>query len=320
MISTDAISLSIYRDTPLNMNSYHQKAVSTSGVSPVDSREQVTTLCRAAIDSLAATIENVKVHDFMGQLREASNATLTIKSLWAAFEQPSTSDSTRESSVEAAAVITKTVVVCDTQPIVTQGLRTLLHGSPDLKIQETVDSLSKLTAILQFCQPSIVMIDRALGMQPVLDWLSATRSIASSDNSYSTKIVVWGPTASTPEDSFRLLNAGAHAILCKTDPEPTILECLRAVAEGGVWVGDSALSQRLQPRSRLSSREQQVLELVKCGYKNKDIAQELGIREGTVKIHLRNIFEKTGVRSRHALAIRDLCDARLPGLNVKAAG
>jgi DNA-binding NarL/FixJ family response regulator len=60
------------------------------------------------------------------------------------------------------------------------------------------------------------------------------------------------------------------------------------------------------PRSELTSREQQVLELVEQGLKNKEIARELGIRPGTVKIHLKHIFEKTGVRGRYGLALTGL--------------
>ena len=59
-------------------------------------------------------------------------------------------------------------------------------------------------------------------------------------------------------------------------------------------------------RSELTAREQQVLELVEQGFKNKEIARELGIRPGTVKIHLKHIFEKTGIRGRYGLAIRGL--------------
>ena len=62
------------------------------------------------------------------------------------------------------------------------------------------------------------------------------------------------------------------------------------------------------PRSELTPREQQVLELVEQGFKNKDIATELGIRPGTVKIHLKHIFEKTGVRGRYGLALNGLKD------------
>lgn len=73
---------------------------------------------------------------------------------------------------------------------------------------------------------------------------------------------------------------------------------------------DSGRSDRY-PRSELTMREQQVLALVEQGFKNKEIAQELGIRPGTVKIHLKHVFEKTGVRGRYGLAINGLRDRAL---------
>jgi two-component system nitrate/nitrite response regulator NarL len=60
--------------------------------------------------------------------------------------------------------------------------------------------------------------------------------------------------------------------------------------------------------SNLTAREAQVVELVEQGLKNKEIARSLGIRPGTVKIHLRHIFEKTGVRGRYGLALSGLQD------------
>jgi two-component system nitrate/nitrite response regulator NarL len=59
-------------------------------------------------------------------------------------------------------------------------------------------------------------------------------------------------------------------------------------------------------RSPLTARELQVMELVERGLKNKDIGESLGIRTGTVKIHLKHIFEKTGIRGRYGLAISGL--------------
>jgi len=59
-------------------------------------------------------------------------------------------------------------------------------------------------------------------------------------------------------------------------------------------------------RSPLTARELQVMELVERGLKNKDIGVELGIRTGTVKIHLKHIFEKTGIRGRYGLALSGL--------------
>ena len=69
-----------------------------------------------------------------------------------------------------------------------------------------------------------------------------------------------------------------------------------------------SMRQSNYPRSELTPREHQVLELVEQGFKNKEIALELGIRPGTVKIHLKHIFEKTGVRGRYGLAISGLKD------------
>ena len=73
---------------------------------------------------------------------------------------------------------------------------------------------------------------------------------------------------------------------------------------------DSARQER-SPRSQLTSREHQVLQMVEQGFKNKDIALALGIRPGTVKIHLKHIFEKTGIRGRYGLAISSLKDRGL---------
>jgi two-component system nitrate/nitrite response regulator NarL len=59
------------------------------------------------------------------------------------------------------------------------------------------------------------------------------------------------------------------------------------------------------PRSELTEREQQVLAFVEQGCKSKEIALNLGIRPGTVKIHLKHIFEKTGARGRSGLAEKE---------------
>jgi DNA-binding NarL/FixJ family response regulator len=66
-------------------------------------------------------------------------------------------------------------------------------------------------------------------------------------------------------------------------------------------------------RSELTPREQQVLDLVEGGMKNREIARELGIRPGTVKIHLKHIFEKTGVRGRYGLALNNIRERGMIG-------
>jgi DNA-binding NarL/FixJ family response regulator len=202
----------------------------------------------------------------------------------------------------------RTVSICDTQPVTAEGIRTLLIDCPDLKFEQATDSLSLATEMLRESPPSVVVVDKAFGIQTILEWLTELRT-ADLDLSTRTGIVIWGVSV-TEAEALRFLQAGARGILRKTATISMLLACLRSVAAGRTWMEDcvfrdSGRSERY-PRSELTAREQQVLELVEQGFKNKDIAVDLGIRPGTVKIHLKHIFEKTGVRGRYGLALSGL--------------
>ncbi len=216
----------------------------------------------------------------------------------------------------------RTVSICDTQPVTAAGIRTLLDGSGndgkgDLKYLETTDSLraalDRIEAGPESCA-DVLLIDKAFGIQAILDWLARMRPQA--ERIGRPGIVIWGISVSEAE-ALRFLQAGARGILRKTAPVHVVLACLRTVAAGRSWMedtvfGESSRSDRY-PRSELTSREHQVLELVEQGMKNKEIAQELGIRPGTVKIHLKHIFEKTGVRGRYGLALNGLKERGVVG-------
>ena len=109
---------------------------------------------------------------------------------------------------------------------------------------------------------------------------------------------------------MRFLQAGASGIVRKGAHIRTIMSSINTVAGGRNWMEDTVFRDAIRPerypRSELTAREQQVLELVEQGFKNKEIALEFGIRPGTVKIHLKHIFEKTGVHGRHGLALSAL--------------
>lgn len=198
----------------------------------------------------------------------------------------------------------KAVYICDTQPVTIEGLRALLAGQAELKFAGAAPSLSE-AAIPDWDagggSVDALIVDKGYGMQAILDWLSSSR-----ESHRDLAVVVWG-VSMTEAEALRLLQAGARGILRKTAPLPSVLACLRTVLTGRSWMEDcvfrdSARTDRY-PRSELTAREQQVLELVEQGCKNKEIAQELGIRPGTVKIHLKHIFEKTGIRGRYGLAL-----------------
>ena len=202
-----------------------------------------------------------------------------------------------------AAGAVKTVAICDTQPVTAEGIRTLLDGTRDVRFLRSCDSLRQASEVLESDAPDVLVLDKAFGIQAILDWLGEIRPASV------TNIVVWGVSV-TEAEVLRLLQAGARGILRKTAGVHAVLSCVRAVAAGRSWMEDcvfrdSGHSDRY-PRSELTTREQQVLELVEQGFKNKEIAGELGIRPGTVKIHLKHIFEKTGVRGRYGLALNGI--------------
>ncbi|HLG97090.1 MAG TPA: response regulator transcription factor [Bryobacteraceae bacterium] len=201
----------------------------------------------------------------------------------------------------------KTVAVCDTQPVTAEGLKNLISATWDLAFTDTLASLAAATRLVHANPPDLIIADKAFGMRAVLDWIHELKLTGATP-----AVIVWG-VSMTEAEALRLLQAGARGIVRKTAELKLLQDCLRSVAEGRTWMEDSVFREASRqpagyPRSDLTAREQQVLELVEQGFKNKEIALELGIRPGTVKIHLKHIFEKTGVRGRYGLAISGLKD------------
>jgi DNA-binding NarL/FixJ family response regulator len=201
----------------------------------------------------------------------------------------------------------RTVSVCDTQPVTMEGVRAAISGQTDLKFLNACESLDHAMELAQEDPPDVLLLDKAFGIQAILDWLTPPAdALEIPHGSPETAIVVWGVSVSEAE-ALRFLQAGARGILRKTASLAAILACVRTVGAGRSWMEDCVFRDSVRaeryPRSELTPREQQVLELVEQGCKNKEIAQELGIRPGTVKIHLKHIFEKTGIRGRYGLAL-----------------
>jgi DNA-binding NarL/FixJ family response regulator len=184
-----------------------------------------------------------------------------------------------------------------------EGLRALLE-SADLRVVAAESSLPSAIDAVRELQPSMLIVDRAFGIQAVTEWIGALRL-----SQPSMTIMAWS-SAVSEIDAMRLLQAGAQGVVRKTAPLNELLTCIRSVAAGGTWMDDDRLRENARPvspaRSPLTFREMQVMELVEHGMKNKEIGDRLGIRSGTVKIHLKHIFEKTGIRGRYGLALSGL--------------
>lgn len=200
--------------------------------------------------------------------------------------------------------------VCDTQPIAIEGLRSCMAGSGVFVLADSATTLEEAARIIITASPRIMIVDKAMGGPAVLDWVTRMTHVCAT-----TSIVVWG-VSMTESEALRFLKSGAKGIIRKTADIGTVVSCLEVVAEGCTWMEDGLFRENgngnKEARLGLTPREQQVLELVEQGLRNKEIARELGIRPGTVKIHLKHIFEKTGVRGRYGLALSGLRDKAAP--------
>jgi DNA-binding NarL/FixJ family response regulator len=204
---------------------------------------------------------------------------------------------------------TRMVVVCDTQPLAIEGLRSLLEQTEGLSFAGGITSLLGGMELVRTLKPDVMLLDRTFGDVGVMEVLSYLRS------NPSVQVVVWGHGIGEP-DALRMLQGGAKGVLRKTVSPASVIGCLRAVCEGQTWMEEQIFGEdfRNSPgHSPLTAREQQVLELIEKGFRNREIASTLGIQTGTVKIHLKHIFEKTGIRGRYGLALTGLREKGILG-------
>jgi two-component system nitrate/nitrite response regulator NarL len=194
----------------------------------------------------------------------------------------------------------KGVVVCDSQPLAIEGLRSLLGSTTDLKFAGAMTTLAATLELVRSTRPSVVLVDKSFGATTVLDFARTLRNYSNA------AVAVWG-VSTTNAEALRFLQGGVQGVLRRTSDTDALLSCLRTVAAGQTWMEDTLIAEA-SPRSQdrrasLTAREHEVVKLVERGLKNRDIADNLGIRTGTVKIHLKHIFEKTGCRGRYGLAL-----------------
>jgi two-component system, NarL family, nitrate/nitrite response regulator NarL len=203
----------------------------------------------------------------------------------------------------------KIVSICETQPLTVHGLEHMLNSTEDLAFGSAHASPAEWMLSSGAEKTDVLIIDKGLGAKTVLDALSQLPAEHGPTRATVPAVVVWGMSI-TEAEALRFLQSGAKGIIRKSADINTVLACLRAVSLGRSWMQDSVFRESsavdAQLRTDLTPREHQVMELVEQGFKNREIAQELGIRPGTVKIHLKHIFEKTGVRGRHGLALNGL--------------
>lgn len=191
------------------------------------------------------------------------------------------------------------VMFVDDHPMLRAGLAVTIQTEPDMEVVAEAGSGPEAVLGYEQHRPDVVLMDLRL---PGMTGVEAIRAIRRQDPQ--ARVIVL-TTYDGDEDIYRAFEAGARAYLLKDMLRKELVNAIRAVSQGHSYVSPAVAARLAEraPGQKLSARETEILGLVVRGMSNKEIAGELGLADGTVRIHLSNIFEKMGVHDRTQAAI-----------------
>lgn len=200
------------------------------------------------------------------------------------------------------------VVIVDDHPLFRKGLSQLLQTLPEFRLIGEAACGEEGLALACALQPDLLLLD--LNMKD-LSGLQVLRGVR--EAKLDTRVVMI-TVSDHGDDLVAALRSGADGYLLKDMEPEEMLEALRNAAAGRVVVSDklthllaAALRAERRPdtvaEAGLTEQERRILELIASGLSNKLIGRELDIAEGTVKVHVKHILRKLGLRSRVEAAV-----------------
>jgi DNA-binding NarL/FixJ family response regulator len=195
------------------------------------------------------------------------------------------------------------VIIADDHPIVRSGIRAELDAAQDIEVVGEAANGDQALQQVADLAPDVLILDINM---PGKKSLAVVRELSACG---APKVLVL-----TVEEDLEyvtaMLKAGATGYLVKDEHPRTIVDGVRAVAAGEVWLSQTVLAGLVEhslrgenpaPAASVTPREMDVLRLVARGKYNAEIAEVLGITEGTVKNHVTNLYDKLEVHSRAEL-------------------
>jgi len=194
------------------------------------------------------------------------------------------------------------VLLADDHPMIQAALEAMLAGT-EYALVATAGTGSETLKLIGSENPEIVILDIQMPDGTGLDVLRALRS-AGDD-----RPVVLLTASIEGSDFSEALSLSVDGVLLKSSDPALLIHCLDSVRAGEEWIDQnlerpSETGLQGERRVSLTPREFDLVRLVRQGLRNREIADRLGITEGTVKVYLHSVFEKTGVSNRTELAIR----------------
>jgi DNA-binding NarL/FixJ family response regulator len=188
------------------------------------------------------------------------------------------------------------IIIADDHTLFRQGLKSMLvNVHADVTVVAEVESVSAIPTALAETPCDVLLLD-----------LQMDRNALADIHALAPRVQIVVVTASElPTDALTAIRAGARAVVFKRFAVETLMEAIRAVREGHVWLPpalQTGLAARPDPKA-LTAREQEIVRLVALGFHNPEIAERLGLKNVTVKSHINRIFHKLDLRDRVELVV-----------------
>ena len=203
---------------------------------------------------------------------------------------------TEERPALPAAVATKraSVLLVDDHALLRTGVANIINQEADLEVVAEAGNGVEALEAYDRLKPDVTLLDLRM---PVMEGVEVVRRLRERDPR--ARVIVL-TTYDTDDDISRALKAGAKAYVLKDISADGLIACIHDVLAGKTYLAPAAAAKLAEgvTRIQLTPRELTALRLMADGKANKEIANELGISERTVKTHLGHLFEKLGVTSR----------------------
>jgi DNA-binding NarL/FixJ family response regulator len=192
------------------------------------------------------------------------------------------------------------IMTVEDHPVFRDGLNMIIGSQQDMNLVSQVSTAEEALNEFRRVRPDLVLMDQRLPGANGTDALISIRS------EFPQARVLMLTTSSGDIEIQRALRAGAAAYVLKSTPQDELLRIIRTVAAGRKHIPSEVANKMAEHMGQedLTAREMEVLELIREGNKNKQIADKLSISETTVNFHIKNIVDKLQANDRtHAVTI-----------------
>jgi DNA-binding NarL/FixJ family response regulator len=192
------------------------------------------------------------------------------------------------------------ILSVEDHPVFREGLATIIGSQPDLLLVAQASNAVEATEEFRRHRPDVTLMDLRLPGTNGIDTLIAIRG------EFPEARIIMLTTSDSDGEIQNALRAGAAAYMLKSMPKNELLDTIRSVHAGKRHVSPEVairLAEHLDEED-LTARELDVLRFIRDGYRNKQIADQLGIAETTVNCHIKHLVEKLQANDRtHAVII-----------------